>query len=226
MRRPWVSDGYFFYNSRRWVSDGYSASTSLFQEGRSGCPIIEYKGMEINKESLDNLFAQAKENPRLRQNLDLRTSSADTSQRMLNALLPGTVVPIHRHEDTTETVVCLCGKLDEVIYEEVVTYEKNASEALPMAIDAQDVTRKVEYREVQRIHLCPAEAKYGCQIPKGAWHTVEVIEPSVIFEAKDGKYGEDGSETFDAFKIKEAENKEQASATFSNSLGDLKKNIE
>ena len=142
--------------------------------------------MEINKELLDNLFEQAKENPRLRQNFDLRTSANDNSQRMLNALLPGTVVPIHRHEDTTETVVCLCGKLDEVIYEEVVTYEKNASEALPMAIDAQDVTRKVEYREVQRIHLCPAEAKYGCQIPKGAWHTVEVIEPSVIFEAKDG----------------------------------------
>lgn len=144
--------------------------------------------MEINKELLDKLFEQAKENPRLRQNFDLRTSPADTSQRMLNALLPETVVPIHRHEDTTETVVCLCGKLDEVIYEEVVTYEKNVSEALPMAIDAQDVTRKVEYREVQRIHLCPAEAKYGCQIPKGAWHTVEVIEPSVIFEAKDGAY--------------------------------------
>ena len=144
--------------------------------------------MEINKEFLDSLFEGAKENPRLRQNLDLRTSSADTSQRMLNALLLGTVVPIHRHEDTTETVVCLSGKLDEVIYEEVVTYEKNASEALPMAIDAQDVTRKVEYREVQRIHLCPAEAKYGCQMPKGAWHTVEVIEPSVIFEAKDGAY--------------------------------------
>ena len=182
--------------------------------------------MEINKDFLGKLFEQAVVNPRLRQNFDLRTSSADTSQRMLNALLPGTVVPIHRHEDTTETVVCLCGKSDEVIYEEVVTYEKNASEALPMAIDAQDVTRKVEYREVQRIHLCPAEAKYGCQIPKGAWHTVEVIEPSVIFEAKDGKYGEDGSETFDAFKAKEAENKEQASATFSNSLGDLKKDIE
>lgn len=144
--------------------------------------------MEINKELLDNLFEQAKENPRLRQNFDLRTSSADTSQRMLIALLPGTVVPINCHEDTTESVICLCGKLDVVIYEEVVTYEKNASEALPMAIDAQDVTRKVEYREVQRIHLCPAEAKYGCQIPKGAWHTVEVIEPSVIFEAKDGAY--------------------------------------
>ena len=135
---------------------------------------------------LDNLFEQAKENPRLRQNYDLRTSSADTSQRMLNAMLPGTVVPIHRHEDTTESVICLCGKLDEVIYEEVATYENAASDAMPM--DAQDVSRKVEYREVQRIRLCPAEAKYGCQIAKGAWHTVEVIEPSVIFEAKDGAY--------------------------------------
>ena len=144
--------------------------------------------MEINKELLDSLFEQAKENPRLLQNLDLRTSSADTSQRMLNALLPGTVVPIHRHEDTTESVICLCGKLDEVIYEEVVSYSKALSEDFLQGIDAQDVVRKVEYREVQRIHLCPTEAKYGCQIPKGAWHTVEVIEPSVIFEAKDGAY--------------------------------------
>ena len=144
--------------------------------------------MEINKELLDSLFEQAKENPRLRQNHDLRTSSADTSQRMLNALLPGTVVPIHRHEDTTESVICLCGKLDEVIYEEIVTYENAASDAMSMGMDSQNVVRKVEYREVQRIHLCPAEAKYGCQIPKGAWHTVEVIEPSVIFEAKDGAY--------------------------------------
>lgn len=144
--------------------------------------------MEFDKVFLEKLFEQAIVNPRLRQNLDLRTSEADTSQRMLNALLPGTVVPIHRHEDTTESVICLCGKLDEVIYEEVVTYENAASEALPMGMDAQDVTRKVEYREMQRIHLCPAEAKYGCQIPKGAWHTIEVIEPSVIFEAKDGAY--------------------------------------
>ena len=144
--------------------------------------------MEINKELLDKLFEQAKENPRLRQNYDLRTSSADTSQRMLNALLPGTVVPIHRNEDTTESVICLCGKLDEVIYEEVVTYENSSSDAMPMGIDSLDVARKVEFREVQRIRICPAEAKYGCQIAKGAWHTVEVIEPSVIFEAKDGAY--------------------------------------
>lgn len=151
--------------------------------------------MEFDKDFLGKLFEQATMNPHLRQSFDLRTSSADTSQRMLIALLPGTVVPIHRHEDTTESVICLCGKLDEVIYEEVVTYENSSSDAMPMSMDSLDVVRKVEYREVQRIHLCPAEAKYGCQIPKGAWHTVEVIEPSVIFEAKDGAYGKDCSET-------------------------------
>lgn len=143
--------------------------------------------MEFDKEFLDKLFEQAMENPRLRQNFDLRTSSADTSQRMLNALLPETKVPIHRHEDTTETVICLCGKLDEVIYEEVVSYEKDTDD-FQKGVNVQDVARKVEYREVQRIHLNPTETKYGCQIPKGAWHTVEVIEPSVIFEAKDGAY--------------------------------------
>ena len=133
--------------------------------------------MEINKQLLEALFAEAKENPRLRQNFDLRTSSADTSQRMLNALLPETKVPIHRHEDTTETV----------IYEEVVSYEKDTDD-FQKGMSVQNVARKVEYREVQRIHLNPTETKYGCQIPKGAWHTVEVIEPSVIFEAKDGAY--------------------------------------
>lgn len=157
--------------------------------------------MEINKELLDNLFEQAKENPRLRQNFDLRTSSADTSQRMLNALLPGTVVPIHRHPQSTENVFLLCGKIVEVICDE-------------------------NGNEIERIHLDPTVGNYGCVVPQGAWHTVEILEPSVIYEAKDGKYGEDGSETFDAFNAKETEKKEQASATFSNSLGDLKKNIE
>ena len=157
--------------------------------------------MEINKELLDNLFEQAKDNPRLRQNLDLRTSSADTSQRMLNALLPGTVVPIHRHPQSTENVFLLCGKIVEVICDE-------------------------NGNEIERIHLDPTVGNYGCVVPQGAWHTVEVLEPSVIYEAKDGKYGEDGSETFDAFKAKEAEDKEQGSDTFSNSLGNLKKDIE
>ena len=143
----------------------------------------------IDKAFLDNLFVQAKDNPRLRQSFDLRTSSADTSQRMLNALLPGTVVPIHRHADTAESVICLSGRLDEVIYEEVVTYEQGiGDEDFAQGMDGQDVTRHVEYREVERIHLCPAEGRYGCQVPQGAWHAVEVVEPSVIFEAKDGAY--------------------------------------
>ncbi len=157
--------------------------------------------MEINKDFLGKLFEQAVVNPRLRQNLDLRTSTNDNSQRMLNALLPGTVVPIHRHPQSTENVFLLCGKIVEVICDE-------------------------NGNEIERIHLDPTVGNYGCVVPQGVWHTVEVLEPSVIYESKDGKYGEDGSETFDAFKAKEAENKEQASATFSNSLGDLKKNIE
>ncbi len=148
--------------------------------------------MEINEELLDQLFKQAKVNLRLRQNLDLRTSSSDTSQRMLNALLPGTVVPIHRHEDTAETVICLCGKLDEVIYEEISPLlsplKGEDAACFERGMDAQDVTIGSRFREIERIHLCPAQAQYGCQVSKGAWHTVEVIEPSVIFEAKDGKY--------------------------------------
>ena len=157
--------------------------------------------MEIDKGLIDGLLEQARENARLRQNYDLRTSADDNSQRMLNALLPGTVVPIHRHPQSTENVFLLCGKIMEVICDE-------------------------NGNEIERIHLDPTVGNYGCVVPQGAWHTVEVLEPSVIYEAKDGKYGEDGSETFDAFKAKKAENKEQASATFSNSLGDLKKNIE
>ena len=145
--------------------------------------------LHIDKVFLDNLFAQAKDNPRLRQSFDLRTSPADTSQRMLNALLPGTVVPIHRHTDTAESVICLTGRLDEVIYEEVVTYEQGTgADAFAQSMDGQDVARRVTYREVERIHLCPAEGQYACQVPQGAWHTVEVVEPSVIFEAKDGAY--------------------------------------
>ena len=156
--------------------------------------------MELNKDFLDKLFEQAKGNPRLRQNFDLRTSANDNSQRMLNALLPGTVVPIHRHPQSTENVFLLCGKLVEVIYDE-------------------------RGDEKERILLDSAAGYYGCVVPQGAWHTVEVLEPSVIYEAKDGKYGEDGSETFDAFKAKEAEEKAPAAA-FPNSLGGLKKNIE
>ena len=152
--------------------------------------------MEINKEFLGKLFEQAVVNPRLRQNLDLRTSANDNSQRMLNALLPGTVVPIHRHPQSTENVFLLCGKIVEVICDE-------------------------NGNEVERILLDPTVGNYGCVVPQGAWHTVEVLEPSVIYEAKDGKYGEDGSETLDEYKAKVAQDPSQSS--FSNSLGDLKR---
>lgn len=115
--------------------------------------------MEINKEFLGKLFEQAVENPRLRQSYDLRTSSDDNSQRILNALLPGTVVPIHRHPNSNENVLLLCGKLVEVIYDE-------------------------NGKEKERIHLDLNIGIYGCVIPPGAWHTVEVLEPSVIYEAR------------------------------------------
>ena len=74
--------------------------------------------MEIDNKFISKLLSEAAENPRLRQNYDLRTSSDDNSQRMLNALLPGTVVPIHRHPNSTENVLLLHGKLVEVLYEE------------------------------------------------------------------------------------------------------------
>lgn len=127
--------------------------------------------MLFNNELMSSLLTQAKESPRLRQHLDLRNSSSDTSQRMLNALLPETEVPIHRHEETAETVVCLMGKLEEVMYEEV-----------------QDSSGEYTFREISRQLLSPRDGYYGMQIPAGIWHTIHVIEPSVIFEAKDGAY--------------------------------------
>ena len=127
--------------------------------------------MIFDCEFLEKLLAAAKESPRLRQHYDLRNSESDGSQRMLNALMPETEVPIHRHETTTETVVCLTGRL------EVILMEKLPDE---MGLEC--------YRVLSEHLLCPAEGKYGMQIPAGVWHTVEAIEPSVIFEAKDGAY--------------------------------------
>ena len=138
--------------------------------------------MLIDNILLDSLFEQAKVSERKRMNYDLRTSAGDTSQRMLNALLPGTVVPIHRHEDTTETVICLKGRLEEIIYEEMVEHSREETSR------TEEVVRKVSFKEVSRHLICPAEGLYGVQIPVGAWHTIQVIEPSVIFEAKDGGY--------------------------------------
>lgn len=155
--------------------------------------------IQIDKKLINDLFDKAVVSDRKRMNYDLRTSSNDGSQRMLNALLPGSIVPIHRHPYSNENVLLLCGKLVEIIYD-------------------------VEGNETERIHLDPSVSNFGCVVPAGAWHTVEVLEPSVIFEAKDGKYGEDGSETLDEYKAKLSQDPSKAS--FSNSLGDLKKNIE
>lgn len=155
--------------------------------------------IKIDKELIKDLFDKAIVSERKRMNYDLRTSSNDGSQRMLNALLPGTSVPIHRHPYSNENVILLCGKLVEVLYD-------------------------AEGNETERIHLDPSVGNFGCVVPASSWHTVEVLEPSVIYEAKDGKYGEDGSETFDEYKAKMAQGPSQAS--FSNSIGDLRKNIE
>ena len=127
----------------------------------------------INQELFEALLSKAGESPRLRQNYDLRTSPADTSQRILNALLPGTEVPIHRHEETAETVVCIRGRLEEIIYEEVAPEETAPAK---------------RFKEVARHLLCPAEEQYGIQIPQGVWHTIHVLEPSLTFDAKDGAY--------------------------------------
>ena len=135
---------------------------------------------------------------------------------MLNALMPGTVVPIHRHPMSNETVICLSGKLVEIIYEEDIAKD------FPMGMDAHYVPSGKRFKESPRYMLDPSVRNFGCVVPAGAWHTVEVLEPSVIFEAKDGKYGEDGSVTL----ADEDNAKTPTPSSFSNSLGDLKKNIE
>ena len=128
----------------------------------------------INEELLEALSQQAKASERLRQNFDLRTTPEDTSQRMLNYLEVGTVVPIHRHEDTSETVICLKGRLDWIFYEELPN------------MDAGGPGR--DFKEILRVTISPSDGQYGIQVPKGAWHTIEVHEPSCILEAKDGAY--------------------------------------
>ncbi len=119
--------------------------------------------MIINDKLLDEILEKAKVNPRLRMNMDLRNSGDDKSQRMLNVLQPGTVVPIHRHRETSETTMIVRGKLFMVFYDDMGA-------------------------QIERYLLDPSVGNYGVQIPKGWWHSVEVIEPSTIFEVKDGSY--------------------------------------
>ena len=121
--------------------------------------------MKITQTVLDELTAKAKESPRLRMNLDLRDSAEDTSQRMLNAIEPGSPLPIHRHQKTSETVVCLRGRLVEEFYDDL---ERICTE---------------------RIELSPNGPVVALNIPAGQWHTVHALESgTVILEMKNGKY--------------------------------------
>ena len=121
--------------------------------------------MKITQALLDDLTAKAKESSRLRMNLDLRDSAEDTSQRMLNAIEPGSPLPIHRHQKTSETVVCIRGRLVEEFYDDL---ERICTE---------------------RIELSPNGPVVALNIPAGQWHTVHALESgTVILEMKNGKY--------------------------------------
>ena len=114
---------------------------------------------------MDDLTAKAKESERLRMNLDLRNSAEDQSQRMLNAIEPESVVPIHRHQKSSETVVCLRGRVVEEYYDEL---ERICTET---------------------IELTPNGPVVAMNIPAGQWHTLRSLESgSVILEVKDGKF--------------------------------------
>ena len=126
---------------------------------------------KITQGLLDSLTEQAKQSPRLRMNMDLRNSAEDQSQRMLNAIEPGSPLPIHRHQKSSETVVCLRGRLVEEFYDDL---ERTCKE---------------------RIELSPNGPVVALNIPAGQWHTVQVLESgTVILEMKNGKYEPTGPE--------------------------------
>lgn len=130
--------------------------------------------MLIDKKILDELTAKAKENPRLRCNLDLRNSADDKSQRMLNALEPGTVMPIHRHRTTSETCICICGHFEEYLY----GYTETRSDGTP---DPNS------FGIVETVDMYPGGPILN--IEKGQWHSLKCLESgTVLFEAKDGPY--------------------------------------
>lgn len=119
--------------------------------------------MIIDNELLDKVSAQAQASERLRMNYNLHDSLDAKAQRLLNALEPGTVLPIHRHPHTAETYILLRGRMDVVFYGETGA-------------------------ETDRYRLDTTVGNYGVHIPAGQWHTIEVRESSVIFEVKDGPY--------------------------------------
>lgn len=120
--------------------------------------------MVVDNKILDNLSEQAKANPRLRQAMDLRNSTEDLSQRMLNALEPGTIMPIHRHHASSETVVILRGRIRWIFFDE------NGNETERVVLDADGDLRMLN-------------------VEKDRWHSLECLESgSVLYESKDGPY--------------------------------------
>ena len=119
--------------------------------------------MIIDDQLLDKVTADAEASPRLRMNYNLHDSLDAKAQRLINVLLPGTPLPVHRHRHTAETYVILRGKMFVVFYNDLGA-------------------------QTERYLLDPTQGNYGGQIPAGQWHGIEVIEPSAIFEVKDGPY--------------------------------------
>jgi cupin fold WbuC family metalloprotein len=119
--------------------------------------------MIIDKHLLDNISAKARNSERLRMNYNLHESLDAKAQRLMNALEPGTILPIHRHRHTAETYILLRGNIDVIFYDDGGA-------------------------ECNRYNLDTTHENYGVHIPKGQWHTVEVHQSSVIFEVKDGPY--------------------------------------
>lgn len=124
----------------------------------------DFKIKYLDSSVLDAATEMAKRSERLRINLDLRNSENDHSQRMLNALEPGTVLPIHRHTSTSETCIVLRGAAVEIFYDEYG-------------------------QETERIAMMAGGSCCGVNIPVGVWHRIEpLVSGTVIFEAKDGTY--------------------------------------
>ena len=120
--------------------------------------------MKINNKLLDKVTQEAKNSPRLRMNYNFHEAADSKSQRLLNALEPGTILPIHRHKHTSETYILLRGKLRVMFYDDMGGL-------------------------INEFFLDPLIGEYGVHIPKGQWHTLEVLESgTAIFEVKDGPY--------------------------------------
>lgn len=120
--------------------------------------------MLIDDKLLNKVSAEAKANPRLRMNYNLHETLDDKVQRLFNAMEPGTIIPIQRHQDSAETIIVLRGLVKISFYDD----DKNI---------------------VEQYGLNPLNGKYGCHIPKGVWHGVEVLAPdTVMFEVKEGPY--------------------------------------